>query len=280
MMSLAAFFDRSLHSLLEGPSRRRSVEDLVKRADRARDCRDWVQAARDYTSAVASDAGRRDLQVQLGHALKELGDLDGAEGLYREFLRANPDDADIHLQIGHLFNKRGDLESALTFYEQAKALAPDDVDMALHARNARSSLGRIETIRKREAAFELVAARQWKTARLLLQSLITIDHEEDLIGILANVTKETGRLDEAEALYDCYLGYATKSGNQALIADCHIQLGHLHKINAHYSIGLTHWLRAREIQRADGSYELDGSEIEREIRFCLREIYPCFVFQG
>jgi tetratricopeptide (TPR) repeat protein len=279
MMSLAAYIDDTLHSLFKGSIREGTVDDLVNSAEKARDRKDWAQAAKAYAAAISSGSTCDGVKVQLGHALKEIGDFDAAERMYREFLRNSPDDADIHLQLGHLFNKKDDLITALAFYEQAHKLAPQDTDIALHAGIAKRNVGRIEVIRKRSQAMALVSAGKWDEARRLLRPLVALDGEDDLIGILANVTKEIGRLDEATTLYGSYLRYATTSGKQHLVADCHLQLGHLHKIRGELPIALTHFLAARKIERESEDADPAESGVGQEIIACLREIYPCFIFQ-
>lgn len=277
-MSLVEYLDSALHSLLEGGSSKSATDRLIKRADSARDQKDWPQAARDYQAAISAGCARPGVKVQLGHALKEMGDFDGAEQQYREFLLGHSDDADIHLQLGHLFNRKGDPSTALSFYETAHRLAPDDADIARHAGMARRNADRSDIFRKKEAAMRLVAARKWEDARGLLRSLVMIDGERDMIGILANVTKETGRLDDAEAHYDCYLNYAKSCGKPELLQDCHLQLGHLYKIRDDHAAALRHYLSARKVERENGLGDPEDSELEREIMSCLREIYPCFVF--
>ncbi|MFT4115576.1 tetratricopeptide repeat protein [Bradyrhizobium sp.] len=279
-MALAAYIDDALHSLFDGGVRGRTSHELVKGADKARDRKDWARAAKGYAEAISSGKVNPGVRVQLGHALKEMGDFEGAEAAYREFLADHPDDADIHLQLGHLFNRKGDLRTAATFYERACALSPGDTDIAHHAANARRNAGRTEVLRRREAAMACVAERKWEEARQLLRSLVALDGEKDLIGVLANVTKETGRLDEAEALYGGYLRYATNRSQLDLMADCHMQLGHLNKIKGDLGAALVNFLNARKARRASGDDDLETSEVQREILACLREIYPCFVFQG
>lgn len=279
-MALANYIDDALHSLFDGGAIGRTSKDLVRSADKARDRKEWARAAKGYAEAIASGRVNPGVRVQLGHALKEMGDLDGAEAAYRQFLAGYPENADIHLQLGHLFNRKGDLATASTFYERALALAPGDADIAHHAASARRNAGRTEVVRRRETAMACVAAQNWEEARRLLRPLIALDGEKDLIGVLANVTKETGRLDEAEALYGGYLRYARNRDKPELVADCHMQLGHLHKIKGDLRAALTHFLDARKLRRAGGDDDPEGSDVQREILFCLRQTYPCFVFQN
>jgi tetratricopeptide (TPR) repeat protein len=279
-MSLTAYIDNALYALFEKPAQSASIDDLITGADKARDWKDWPQAAKGYAAAIAAGGRGRGLKVQLGHALKEMGDFDGAERMYREFLAGHPVDPDIHLQLGHLFNRKGDCATALTFYERAQELDPESADIARHVVSAQNDSGRVDVVRRREAAMGYVSDRKWENARSLLQSLVMLDGEKELLGILANVTKEVGRLDEASALYDRYLSYAAEHDRLDLMADGHLQLGHLHKITGEYSVALRHFLKARKIERANGEIDSDDSELEREIVMCLREIYPCFVFRG
>jgi tetratricopeptide (TPR) repeat protein len=278
-MAFDAYIDNAIQSLLDIGWRGPTPDDLVRDADRARDRKDWALAAKGYAAAISSGHAAPGIRVQLGHALKEAGDLDGAEAAYRLFLNDHLDDADIHLQLGHLFNRKGDVATALAFYERAQVLSPSDTDIAHHVTTARRHSERIDILRKREVAMAHVAERKWEEARRLLRSLVALDGEMELVGILANVTKETGRLDEAEALYGNYLRYAKSRGQPDLVADCHMQLGHLHKIKGDQSAALTHFIDARTSKRSHGDEDLEGSEVQREILSCLRETYPCFVFQ-
>ncbi len=213
--------------------------------------------------------------MQLGHALKEIGDYDGAEKAYREFLVLRPFDADIHFQLGHLFNKQNDLAAAHPWYEQASKLAPVNEDIAQHASMARQYVGRQDVSRKRARAMRLVSGEKWQEARPLLHEIVWSDGEEDLIGILANVTKETGAFEDAATLYEDYRAYALRS-NPRLITDVEMQLGHLHKVMKDYPRALHHYLLARRSERQANGYVADDSIYECEINLCLNEIYTCF----
>jgi len=64
------------------------------------------------------------LRIQLGHMLKETGDLIGAAQQYDSAARELPDDADLALQIGHLHKIAGRPEAAETSYRRALELSP------------------------------------------------------------------------------------------------------------------------------------------------------------
>jgi len=250
-------------------------EDLLARADRARDSRDWTAAARDYAVAIEDGWGDVRLQVQLGHALKELGRYGEAEAAYRRFLEAMPFDTDIHLQLGHLFNKQDDPASALHWYERALQLAPTDVEIAHHADTARRRASRNGVWRKRETAMRLVEAERWGRAQPLLAELVDEDGEDDLIGILANVTKEAGELEAASALYDRYRQFAQAQAPE-LLPDVELQIGHLRKIRGDYQGALRHYIRAREQSRLQIGHLPDARKYNTEINACVSEIYTCF----
>jgi glycosyltransferase involved in cell wall biosynthesis len=63
---------------------------LISRADRARDSRDWVSAARYYQKALDQEPDNPPIWVQYGHALKESGKLQQAEAAYRRSLELGP----------------------------------------------------------------------------------------------------------------------------------------------------------------------------------------------
>jgi cytochrome c-type biogenesis protein CcmH/NrfG len=60
--------------------------------DAARDGRDWAGAAAHYRAHLDRHAGDGGIWVQLGHALKEAGDLPGAEAAYRHAAALRPED--------------------------------------------------------------------------------------------------------------------------------------------------------------------------------------------
>ncbi len=252
-----------------------SAATLITRADQARDHRNWSAAACDYAAAIDAGASQVGHYVQLGHALKELGDYAGAEAAYRTFLEARPFDADIHLQLGHLFNKAGEPASALQWYERAAQLAPLDADIARHASMASRRAGQASDGRKREEAMRLVEARSWQKARAMLNDLVFIDGEEDLMGILANVTKEAGAFEDAAIFYDQYRAYAQVHAPQ-LMSDVELQIGHLCKVKGDYASALRHYIRARAHQRELSGYVVDDTLYDREILVCMAEIYTCF----
>lgn len=102
----------------------KSAATYREAGDSARDMRAWANAARYYRlylEIVPSDAG---IWTQLGHSLKESGDLEGGETAYRSGLALKPSDADLHLQLGHVLKLRGKKAAALESYRRSFAFRP------------------------------------------------------------------------------------------------------------------------------------------------------------
>ena len=111
---LAAIWGRALH--LVGPDRRRA-------ADAARDRRDWVAAAALYQAYLDDRPDGGALWVQLGHARKESGDLEGAEAAYVRSLSLR-ETADGFLQLGHVLKLRRQADAAVRAYARSYELEP------------------------------------------------------------------------------------------------------------------------------------------------------------
>jgi len=102
-----------------------NVGQLISAADAARDGRRWQEAARLYQEHLDLRPDDAPIWVQLGHALKESGNLGDAETAYKQSLELAPDVADTQLQLGHLYKVSGHFSEALKCYEQAALLNPD-----------------------------------------------------------------------------------------------------------------------------------------------------------
>jgi TPR repeat/Glycosyltransferase family 9 (heptosyltransferase) len=61
----------------------------------------------------------------LGNALRERGEFDGAEACYRRALELKPDYAEARHNLGNAFKSRGHLAEALDCYDRALAIRPD-----------------------------------------------------------------------------------------------------------------------------------------------------------
>ncbi len=115
----------------------------IAAGDSARDESLWAAAAAAYRAALDCDPASAPIWIQLGHMLKECGDLASAHDAYAEALRLAPEDADLHLQLGHLFKVAHRLGDAGAWYEAALALDPSNREAAEHAAWVRQQLGSV-----------------------------------------------------------------------------------------------------------------------------------------
>src|SRR5689334_5163604 len=90
--------------------------------DRALAAGQWEAATHHYRTALARNPDRAPIWVQYGHALKESGNLLGAEAAYRRAIEQDPSAADSRLQFGHVLKLQGKIEEAKAAYERAFAL--------------------------------------------------------------------------------------------------------------------------------------------------------------
>ncbi len=97
---------------------------LARRAEAARDGRQFGIAAMLYEEALRLNPDNARMRVQCGHMRKEAGDLAGAEEQYVRAAQDLPRDADLALQIGHLHKVAGRPEQAAESYRRALELMP------------------------------------------------------------------------------------------------------------------------------------------------------------
>lgn len=118
---------RLIRSLIaEFPSRSRAgvARRLIRRANGARDARQFRIAAALYEEALRFNPGNARVRIQCAHMLKDAGDFAGAEEQYERAARDLPNDADLALQIGHLYKVGGQATKAQASYARALILSP------------------------------------------------------------------------------------------------------------------------------------------------------------
>jgi O-antigen biosynthesis protein len=104
--------------------RYREVWEERRAGDRARDEREWTSAAAHYRRYLVARPDDVPILVQLGHALKEAGDLEGSAEAYDRALALAPNDPDLQLSLGHLAKRRGDWAEAAYRYRASYKLDP------------------------------------------------------------------------------------------------------------------------------------------------------------
>jgi len=96
------------------------------KADRARDGGNYREATEFYLRGLRLKPDHWEVRVQLGHALKEIGEFDQAMDQYLRALESSPKNADLHVQIGHLCRLRSDNARAAEHYTLATRLGLED----------------------------------------------------------------------------------------------------------------------------------------------------------
>lgn len=111
---------RRVRALLSDPAGGgRSTARHRTLGDAARDQRRWRDAATHYRQHLDAEPKDFAIWVQLGHALKESGDSQGAEEAYLAARALDDEDADLLLNLGHLMKARGTLAEAAYYYRRS-----------------------------------------------------------------------------------------------------------------------------------------------------------------
>ncbi len=109
----------------------RSAAKLIARGDKARDVRQWSEAAAAYGAALKLSPGIHPIWVQYGHALKECGNVNSAREAYENAIALAPEDPDAILHCAHLL-KRQESARAIEMFERLYALTHDrDAELEL-----------------------------------------------------------------------------------------------------------------------------------------------------
>lgn len=91
---------------------------------------DWLTASHDYRALARTRAARAGDRIQLGHTLKELGDLEGALAAYADAAYRHPLHLDAQRQYGLFLRRLHQETNARNALARALALAPDAADIA------------------------------------------------------------------------------------------------------------------------------------------------------
>lgn len=103
-----------------------SATDLLARADKARDQKNFAHAAHLYAQVLSERPDLAAIWIQHGHMLKEIGFYARSAESYRRAEILNEADADLALQQGHLQKIRGLFDEAIRFYGKAIKLGHSD----------------------------------------------------------------------------------------------------------------------------------------------------------
>ncbi len=244
---------------------------LMKRAQAAKAERDWRGAAEMYRQALElRDAfGPR---VQLGHMLKEAGELEAAETEYVRALAMKPTDADLHLQMGHFYFVKGDPDESVRFYRKAVELAPGDPGLLEALRTGERRAADAPFAQSLETAMKAMAVGRWREAEAGFQ-ILEAAGRRDYLNLHGHALKEQGRLDEAIRLYRDYASHVAKEGGAA-VYEAEVQLAQALQLVGRFSEAAVRYSTARDLKMAREGWTGSVDELLEEIRNCLRRVHP------
>lgn len=99
------------------------------------------EATRYLMAVVVIRPGSASGHTNLGAALHDKGDLDGAITEQREAIRLQPDNAGAHTNLGEILRKKGKLDEAISAHREALRLEPGIAEVHTNLGNALSDKG-------------------------------------------------------------------------------------------------------------------------------------------
>ena len=189
-----------------------------------------------YTATLTRNPGCWMAHYNLGIALNDQGDADGAIAHYRQAVELRPSYAEAHYNLGRLLVQKGQLDEAIVHYEKALEINPADAEAHNNLGAALFASGRVDEamLHYRKA---LAIRRDYADASCNLASALLSKGDLDgaiayysacLVGSpnqpeaqynLASALFRTGRTDEAIAHYQKVLELRPEN------ADAHANLG-------------------------------------------------------
>jgi tetratricopeptide (TPR) repeat protein len=244
---------------------------ILKKAQAAKTEHDWRGAAELYRQALAlRDAfGTR---VQLGHMLKEAGELEAAEAEYLRALTMKPEDSDLHLQIGHFYFVKGEPDESVRFYRKAVELAPGDAGLQEALRIGERRAADAPFASALDEAMAAMATGRWRDAEEGF-SVLQAAGRADYLGLQGHAVKEQGRLEEAADLYRAYAVYAADEGETAAYA-AQLQLAQGLQLTGRFSEAAVCFAAARDLRMAREGWTGSVDELLEEIQNCLKRVHP------
>jgi serine/threonine protein kinase/Tfp pilus assembly protein PilF len=179
----------------------------------------------------------------LALALRDNGDVEGAIAAYRKAIELDPKDALAHTNLGAALRANGDVEGAIAAYRKAIELDPTHAIAHYNLGNALSDQGHVDGA---IAAFRKVIELDPKDAMAHLNLGKSLYTKEDVEGAIAAYRKAI-ELDPEYALAHCNLGLALRT--QGHFADALASLRRGHELGSHQPGSRTpsaQWVRETE----------------------------------
>jgi O-antigen biosynthesis protein len=222
---------------------------LLRRADRARDRRDYAAAARLYHKALARDHRRTETRLQLAQMFKELARFSEAEAAFRQVLALSPSHREAHLRLAELLTLLGRRDEAILAYsivEETRRAAAGTRQHRVIPTQPPSGISAAGSDTVEEHVREgdrLRDARQFAAAaEAYARALELAPDRADLRIQYGNMLKDAGHVAEAEAAYREALAQRRDD------PEIHLQLGHALKLQGKRAEALDAYRRAGHAQ--------------------------------
>jgi tetratricopeptide (TPR) repeat protein len=161
-----------------------------------------AEAAEAFRKAVAAEPDSVPARVNLGSALGQLGDVDGAIEEFRSALEREGDNRAALYNLGTLYASRGRLDEAVAHLVRLLALTPEDHQARFTLGQQLRQMGRLEDAR---AAFAQVAGD-------------VPDHEDAVLGLVDTLTALGRHREALEAVDKSHAQFPTKGRTMARLA--------------------------------------------------------------
>jgi len=202
----------------------------------------WPEAVSLFREYLSYHPRRAAPWKQFGHALKEAGQLELAEGAYFKSLSIDAADTDTALHLGHLLKRVSKTALAAEIFAGALAMQPDHKDLrnslgdlgyplpqfaARPPRVTAEPVGLQAWLLRREitGAQKAAKAKRWgDSAKRYLKLTIRRPHDARLLIQYGHALKEMGDLKAAEQVY------RQATDLQPLNSDAWLHLGHILKM--------------------------------------------------
>jgi tetratricopeptide (TPR) repeat protein len=160
-----------------------------------------------YRQAIKHDPTFAKAHTNLGAALRAKGDVDGAIAAYRDAIKHDPTDAYAHNNLGNALRAKGDLDGAVAAYRQAIRHDPTDADMHANLGDALTAKGDLDGA---IAAYKEAVRHNPRFAHAHTNLGVVLKVRGDVDGAIA-AYKEALRHDPTSAAAHTNLGLALAS---------------------------------------------------------------------
>lgn len=164
-----------------------------------------------YQATLAENPRCWMADYNLGLALRNRGDIDGAIAHYRHAIETHPDYVEAHYNLGGALIEKRDIDEAVAHYRRATEIKPDDADSHNNYGSALRQLGHT-TDAEGEYRRALSLQADYLDARLNLASLLlSVGRDEEAVAQLC----ETAQRQPGNAAVHVALGNALMKKRQA-----------------------------------------------------------------